>query len=243
MFLIKEIEFIELNQEEVVMINLINGATDILEKGIYSKIINNDFVNIDNEILDVMKERCYLFDNENCYQHFIKGIEAVIEENDLKSVPSFLVVPSYACNLKCIYCYEQTYMIKGTTEIDPVDMVHIQFDRIDKIITEYEEKYCKIEEDIRITIMGGEPLLKPNMKAVEQIFKNAKERGFSVDIISNGVDLDSYIDLFNQYNDTLRHIQITVDGVKHIHDERRIFHNGLGSFEKIMKNIERAIKK
>ena len=52
MFFIKEIEFIDYNEEEVIMINLINGATDIIEKDTYNKRINNEFKNIDYEIVN-----------------------------------------------------------------------------------------------------------------------------------------------------------------------------------------------
>ncbi len=242
MYLIKEIEFVDYSNEEIIMVNLINGATDILERNIYSKIINNDLTSLDNTVIKAMKERKYLFDSEKEYNKFISSIEKVIEDFELKAPPSFLVIPSYACNLKCIYCYEQTYMIKGTTEIDPVEMVNVQFERIDKIVAEYESKYGKIKSDTRITIMGGEPLLCPNLKAVTHILKLAKKRDYTVDIVSNGVDLDKYIDLFNEYKDTLKHIQITVDGVKEIHDTRRIFHDKRGSFDVIMANIELALK-
>lgn len=242
MFLIKEIEFIDYNENEMIMINLINGATDIIEKDIYINIINNEFDNIDDEIVNCMLERKYLFKNESEYNKFIEQLNNKLEELEKKATPNFLVVPSYACNLSCIYCYEQTYMIKGTTDIDPIQMVDLQFDRIDKIMEVYENKYGKTNNDIRITIMGGEPLLRCNLKTISYIFEQTKKRNYTIDIVSNGVDLNHYIDLFNKYKDILNHIQITVDGIKEIHDKRRIFHDGRGSFELIMNNIKLAIE-
>lgn len=242
MFLIKEIDFIDYNENEVIMINLINGATDIIEKDIYNKIINNKFDEIDEDIIKAMLKRKYLFKSEKDYNKFLEELDTRIEELEKKATPNFLVVPSYACNLHCIYCYEQTYMIQGTTKIDPKEMVDLQFDRIDQIMEIYERKYGKTEDDIRITIMGGEPLLKCNLDTVTYIFEKAKERNYTIDIVSNGVDLNYYIDLFNKYKDTLDHIQITVDGVKEIHDKRRIFHDGRGSFDLIMNNIKLAIE-
>lgn len=242
MFLIKEVEFIDYNDNEVIMINLINGATDIIEKNIYNLLINNDFEKINPEIINCMLERKYLFENEKQYLEFLDELDTRIEELEKSATPNFLVVPSYACNLNCIYCYEQTYMIKGTTDIDPLKMVDIQFERIDKIMNSYENKYGKTNDDIRITIMGGEPLLRCNVKTIEYIFKQAKKRKYTVDIVSNGVDLNHYIKLFNEYKDTLKHIQITVDGVKEIHDKRRIFHDGRGSFDLIMNNIKLSIE-
>lgn len=241
MFLIKEIEFIDYNKNEVIMINLINGATDIIEREVYNKIISCEFEKIDSEIIKCMMERRYLFENENEYNKFINDLNNRIEYLEKKATPNFLVVPSYACNLHCIYCYEQTYMIKGTTDIDPIKMVDLQFDRIDKIMNVYQEKFGKPEDDIRITIMGGEPLLRCNLKTIDYIFKQAEKRKYTIDIVSNGVDLNYFINLFNQYKSILHHIQITVDGIKEIHDQRRIFHNGKGSFDLIMNNIKEAI--
>src|SRR5690625_3567711 len=120
MYLIKEIEFIDYNNNEVIMINLINGATDIIVKDVYNKIISNDFNKLDKDIIDSLLQRKYLFKSEKEYKKFITDINNRIEMLEKKAIPNFLVVPSYACNLQCIYCYEQTYMIKGTTNINPL---------------------------------------------------------------------------------------------------------------------------
>lgn len=242
MYLIKEIEFIDYNNNEVIMINLINGATDIIVKDVYNKIISNDFNKLDKDIIDSLLQRKYLFKSEKEYKKFITDINNRIEMLEKKAIPNFLVVPSYACNLQCIYCYEQTYMIKGTTNINPLKMVDLQFERIDKIMQAYENKYGTVTDDIRVTIMGGEPLLKCNLEAVAYIFEQSKKRKYTIDIVSNGIDLNYYIKLFNEYKDTLDHIQITVDGVKEVHDKRRIFKDGRGSFDLIMNNIHLSLE-
>jgi len=242
MFLISEIEFINYNTEEIIMINLINGATDIIDKSIYEKIVGNKINDLDQKTLKTLLKRKYLFKNEMEYREFIKSLNAKIEELEKSVIPNFLVVPSYACNLHCIYCYEQTYMIKGTTDIDPLKMMDLQFKQIDATMKAYEEKYGKSRDDIRVTIMGGEPLLKANLETITYIFQQVKKRKYTLDIVSNGVDLNSFIDLFNGYKDILQYIQITVDGIKDIHDKRRIFWDGRGSFDLIMNNIKLALK-
>lgn len=241
MYLLKEIEFIDYNDYEVILINLINGATDIVEKSIADKIKNNNIEELDKDIVEALLERRYLFNDEKDYNDFIIELDNRIEGLEKSATPNFLVVPSYACNLHCIYCYEQTYMIKGTTNIDPLKMVDLQFEKIDYIMKSYEDKYGKTNEDIRVTIMGGEPLLRCNLNTISYIFEKCKKRNYSIDIVSNGVDLNYYIELFNKYKNTLKHIQITVDGVKEIHDKRRIFHNGKGSFDLIMNNIKLSL--
>lgn len=155
MYLLKEIEFIDYSDQDAIMINLINGATDLVSCEIATKIKNADFTNLDRKILTKLKARKYIFDSENDYQQFISNLDHKIEELEKSATPNFLVVPSYACNLRCIYCYEQTYMIKGTTEIDPLKMVYLQFTKIDFIMNAYIKKYGQPKEEIRITIMGG----------------------------------------------------------------------------------------
>lgn len=243
MYLLKEIEFIDYSDQDAIMINLINGATDLVSCEIATKIKNADFTNLDRKILTKLKARKYLFDSENDYQQFISNLDQKIEELEKSATPNFLVVPSYACNLRCIYCYEQTYMIKGTTEIDSLKMVYLQFAKIDFIMNAYIKKYGQPKEEIRITIMGGEPLLKAHHNTVAYILEQATNRNYTVDVVSNGVELDAYLELFNKYQNTLKHIQITIDGIKSIHDQRRIFHNRKGSFDLIMNNIEQALAK
>ena len=240
MILINEIEFINY-KKDIIMINLINGATDIIEKNIYNALINKEFDKLDDEVITSLIERKYVFKNSDEYEEFLNKLDKRLEELEKKATPNFLIIPSYACNLHCIYCYEQTYMIKGTTNIDPLDMVDLQYKRIDKIMKAYEKKYGKTNDDIRITIMGGEPLLKCNVNTIKYIFQQAKKRNYTIDIVSNGVDLNHYIDLFNEYKEILDHIQITIDGIEDVHDKRRIFHDGRGSYNLIMKNIQLAI--
>jgi uncharacterized protein len=90
--------------------------------------------------------------------------------------------------------------------------------------------------------MGGEPLLRCNINTIQYIFEQSAKRNYTIDIVSNGVDLSYFLDLFKKYKNTLKHIQITVDGVKKVHDQRRIFHNGKGSFDLIINNMKLAIQ-
>ena len=242
MYFIREVEFIKVSENEYFMLNLINGAADMIDKKLYEKIIDYDFEKIDSTTTIMLLERKYLYNSKEEYKEFISDINTKIELLENESTPNFLIIPTYACNLSCIYCYEQTYMIKGTSEKKPNELINIQFDRIDRIVEDFRDKTKRISDDIRITIMGGEPLLKCNINTIEYIFSMAKERGYSVDIVTNGVDLNNYMDLFINYKETLKHIQITIDGVKDIHDKRRVFHDGKGSFDMIMKNVEIALQ-
>ncbi|MEI8252586.1 MAG: hypothetical protein WCG25_02320 [bacterium] len=101
-----------------------------------------------------MKERKYLFENKNEYQNFLKKLDSRIEDLEKNSNPNFLIIPSYACNLNCTYCYEQTYQIKHSNIIDKKKIIDKQFKIIDDIvkkISQNKEQFSN--KDVKITIM------------------------------------------------------------------------------------------
>lgn len=238
MYLIKEIEFVFTDQG-IVMLNLVNAAADIIDENIYENLIENKYDSLDNEIIKRMMDRCYLFENEQKYIEFIESIDERIELVEKESIPNFVLIPSYNCNLNCIYCFENTYeIISQNFRVDDTQ-INNQFTIINNIINEMK---VKEKNKVNITIMGGEPLLKSNYLNVEQILKLSNQQGYSVDVVTNGVELDSFIDLFNNYRSTLKHIQITLDGTKKIHDTRRVFFDKSGTYDKILSNIHKALE-
>ena len=65
---------------------------------------------------------------------------------------------------------------------------------------------------------------------------NKNEIEFSTYIVTNGTLLKkSYLEKLKQYN--CQYIQITLDGIKAIHDQRRIGIKGEGSFEETLRGI------
>lgn len=78
---------------------------------------------------------------------------------------------------------------------------------------------------LAIWLFGGEPLLnfESNYLFLDEIqdYCNKNEIEFSTYIVTNGTLLKpSYLEKLKQYN--CRYIQITLDGIKEIHDQRRI---------------------
>lgn len=238
MYFLKESELIKKDEESYFLVNLVNGALDVVDIPLYEKIVNKEFDKIENDVVNLLKERNYLFENEEEYLIYIKSLNKEIQEAEKNAFPNFLLIPSYNCNLNCIYCYEHTYEMSCKNKERDLSLVDTQFKIINEIVRKQNIKKEDYEK-VRITIMGGEPLLIPNKDVVAKIINRAKEFGYTVDIVTNGVDLDSFIDIIN--NDTVRNIQITVDGPKQVHDTRRIFYDGRGSFDRIFKNLKMAL--
>ena len=97
------------------------------------------------------------------------------------------------------------------------------------------------KNNIHISFFGGEPLLyfKLIEKSVQYASSLATSEGknLSFDIITNGtIANQNIVDFFKEFGFD---VGISLDGPKFIHDSFRIFHNSEGTFDVILKNIEK----
>lgn len=138
------------------------------------------------------------------------------------------------CNLACKYCYE----CKNDSSRMSLETAKRAVDFALSYGTEYNF--------VRFDFMGGEPLLEINMidQVVDYIkFKLYEEKhkwfgrvGF--DLTTNGVLYDSEpVQRFIAKNRNCLNISLTIDGIKEKHDMNRIFKNGKGSFDSVVKNV------
>ena len=147
--------------------------------------------------------------------------------------PVFL--PTYDCNFRCPYCFEKHRLSHGKEWLScgmSPEMVEAAFAGLKKL----QEKGYRIDS---CSLYGGEPLLKENKPIVRRICENAREMGLPLSAITNGYDLDAYIDLLEDFD--FRTIQITVDGVGELNDRRRLHRDGLPTYERIMDHIRLAL--
>lgn len=133
------------------------------------------------------------------------------------------------CNLACPYCY-QDLRKKFSSQQD------LAPENWKRIMTFINSKNTL--KDISIAFFGGEPLL--NIETLTLALKDLetlKDSGVSYDasIITNGTLFSKEIGQeLSQYSVT---VQVTLDGMKEIHDVMRPFPNGEGSFDNILKNL------
>ncbi|WP_421921055.1 radical SAM protein [Marinifilum sp.] len=138
------------------------------------------------------------------------------------------IAPTQNCNFNCSYCYEK-WRNSGSMSDETEDALikHLN-----------ELKVTFGLETINLTWYGGEPLLE-HMR-IASLGKKINKLGIKIiecEIITNGY-------LFNEKNvQTLidvgvNQVQITIDGFKEIHDQRRPLLSGIGTFDKIIKNLD-----
>lgn len=144
---------------------------------------------------------------------------------------SFVIFPTYDCNLRCPYCYEGTE--KLSTSMDSATVQNT----IDFI------KRTTVENGSKVVILGlygGEPLLYPEI--CYQIASAVKEWAHSNNIVYYGT-LTTNGTLLNEETAQLvlpyiASVHITLDGPEDIHNTMRVYRSGKGSYNDVMRAVE-----
>ncbi len=185
------------------------------------------------ETIAVLKERGYLVESSEDFV-FVERVCKAMNKASRQGI-NITILPTYNCNFRCEYCFERNLQNKGNKLLS-YKMEEKTVDVIFEQIKAYADDGLHID---CIYLFGGEPLLRTNRDIVEYICEKAKKYEIPILCVSNGYDLDKYIDLINYYS--FRGVQITIDGIKEHHDSRRFLTGGQGTYNKIIENVEKAI--
>lgn len=139
------------------------------------------------------------------------------------------------CNMRCKYCiYSGQYYLARTHSCAKMN-IKTALNAIDFFFAHNKKRV----DNVAITFFGGEPLL--NFKLIKQCVEYARDKNrrqkqkLEFSITTNGTLLnDNTIDFLKREKIILG---ISIDGPKEIHDCNRVFKNGQGTFDLIMKNI------
>ena len=147
-----------------------------------------------------------------------------------------VILPTYDCNFRCPYCFERHRLARGQEW-----MGHVMKPKmIDAVFSALQKERDKGRRIDGCSLYGGEPLLRENRETVRNICEHAKTMGLGLSAITNGYDLDAYIDLLEEFEFT--RLQITVDGVGWQNDCRRLHRDGLPTYDRILKNAALALE-
>jgi len=196
------------------------------------------------ETVDLLCRRGYLTaltkeQEEDFFRTYVEKIHTLFA----RRWPSYLFMPTYDCNLRCPYCFQDhmrtdpnmRHLLRRMTPA-MVDRIFAAMPKIEALHGVPPEAEAKFE----IGLFGGEPLLADNRSIVEYILQKGKARGdVGLWAISNGTELDAYEDLIGP--GMLGQIQITLDGPPSQHNQRRIYPDGSGSWDRIVRNVKMAL--
>ncbi len=161
--------------------------------------------------------------------------ELELWQNGIVKTVSFIVTE--ACQLRCRYCYfvekkeHQVMDFKVAKKTVDYLLTHKDIFKEDSVIWEF---------------IGGEPFLQIDL--IDKISDYIKYRMYEEDhpwfnsyrfsFTTNGLLYhDERVQKYINKNRTHIDIGITIDGTKEKHDQQRIFPNGKGSYDLVVKNI------
>ena len=226
---------VKVDDSNYIYINTLNGAIDILNSQL-DKIVTNWQERKDikyntkeeKELYDFMLKRNYIVYNDNLSKEEIFNKLREKLKKKQREVKRIALVLTYDCNFRCKYCYEDYLLNNGEDWLDKT----LSIDMVNNIYKQYGETISTIG------LFGGEPLLLKNFDLINHIFKHRKNANFH--IITNGYYLEEYTPLLQKYKIT--NLEVTLDGTKNTHNERRYLSNGKGTYDKIIRGIEKAFK-
>ncbi|MDJ0511669.1 MAG: radical SAM protein [Crocosphaera sp.] len=194
--------------------------------------------------LELLKRRGYLTDKTvEEEEEFFVEMATKLHHLASRLSPNYVFMPTYSCNLRCPYCFQDHMRTNPDFKHLLKTMEPEMIDRIFAAMPQIERGHGVTEEmDLprNITFFGGEPLLAESRPTIEYIINKALSLGkANFSAVTNGTELEAYQDLLGP--DKIASLQITLDGPPSEHDQRRIYADGSGSFEKIARNLTMAL--
>ena len=140
---------------------------------------------------------------------------------------TFEIVTTRNCNLQCKYCFEG----KKQSILMPTSMIPMLLHFIEDF---RKKEFISDNSSVHIDFNGGETLL--NLMFIKQFLKTAENFKFNYSFTTNGILInDEIINLINKYDIFL---QISLDGNQKTHDYNRVYYDGTGSFDDVLKKLK-----
>lgn len=223
---------LENEKGKYMLIHGYTGAIDIITEDIFNK-LNTSINELPDITLEKLIKRGYLTNKSMDEEHaYVIRLVKALHKKECLLRNSFTWVVTYNCNFRCPYCFE------GRENKDSKKKIVFTKEQVDNAFQVIESIQQYKKNNIMV-LYGGEPLLDENKEIVEYIVKKGQSKGYKFKAITNGYELDSFLDLLSP--DAIYKLQITVDGTKDIHDQRRIHYKNKNTFDKIMYNIKLAL--
>nr|WP_300787958.1 radical SAM protein [uncultured Acetatifactor sp.] len=146
---------------------------------------------------------------------------------------SLTILLTRYCNFECTYCYEGGQKINQSLTDDMRERIY-----------RFIQTMLNLHKDMKtvsIILFGGEPLMyfEENLDWLYNIKDLCVKKGkrFITSIVTNG-SLLTIERIAHLKNLNCASIQLTLDGSKKMHDERRVYKNGKGTYDVVLGAIK-----
>ena len=217
--------------------NTLSTALASLDDETFGFLEKNEISLINSNTLNAMIENGFIVeDSEDEYEKYMLFYNS-IRYGESAGVFSLTFMPTYNCNLACPYCMQGLSKDRYRISKNGVDSI-LKF--AGKQIIETGSHGIPIRE-MHIALYGGEPTLEK--ERLKQLCVGIREIANKENIpiyftmTSNFTMIDDdFIDFIEEYDITT---QVSIDGTREQHDQRRITKDGKGTYDVIISNLEK----
>jgi uncharacterized protein len=144
-----------------------------------------------------------------------------------------VVVPTFGCNLRCTYCYQEVF--------DPEARGLVAPEVIDALFAYVDRLHAADSPRPYLTLFGGEPLVDTpaHHDRLARYLDGARARGLRVATVTNGHDLEAFAPALAAA--AVKEVQVTLDGPAAVHDARRPHGSGRGTFERVVRGVDALV--
>ena len=184
-------------EENSLLINGLYSAFDIVSKEDAEKITTGKFSDLPAELKERLLLRGHITDrNETAEVADMKLLSRIHKMTFGRISVGLVIMPTYDCNFRCPYCYEQHRLSRGQNWLS-YTMTDEMIDAVFSALKNYKERGFVVKH---CTFYGGEPFLKENLPVVRKIAERCRELDMESETITNGYDLESYLDFLTEFN-------------------------------------------
>lgn len=228
--------YVPLDGKRYLIFNALHKSVAIVDKELKEILVGEEMKleTIETELLRSLQDLGVVVQNKRDDLKALEGGYKSWKENTEMS--SFIIFPTFSCNLSCSYCYERGLDLtkKPMTE------------ETTKSVLSFIKKATIFNKSKRLTLgfFGGEPLLKHELcnRIAKGVFEFCEERGIGYygTLTTNGTMLtEEVVDRVGRY---ISSTQITLDGSREAHDAKRFRKDGNGTYEDLMAGAFRLLK-
>ena len=220
------------------LVNGLYGAVDVVPKEDADKLQAGDVAGLSAAMRERLMLRGHITRKDEAGELAdLKLFSRIYRTIQGRSGVGLVIMPTYDCNFRCPYCFEQHRLKKGQDWLDST-MIDETMEAVFAALQDYKARGYVLGN---CSFYGGEPFLAKNLGVVKKIADKCREMGMSMSAVTNGYDLEAYLDFMEEYK--IRSIQVTVDGTAELNDRRRLHKDGLPTYDRILRNVELALQR
>ncbi len=220
------------DRDSCLLFNSRTQALVKLDKNLAQKLQEGRFSEIEPDYLSMLAKQGVIVESQEQEKALMERFFFYIK-NDMRKIPyEVTILTTYSCNFSCVYCFEEDVR-------KPIYMSQeVAKATVDWTVRTIKERGYKF---LFVVFYGGEPFL--NFPIIQYLansfYQQAKKEGFGLGFgaITNGSLLDREKILWLKERG-LREVRVTLDGPEYVHNKRRPFRDGRGTFRVIIENLK-----